>query len=224
MNVVRLLRPGFKWAACRALVGRYRCRGQFERGRFTRRDVIRILDHTWLTYARLSSDLPREPTLGSRLNVMLGCLTVSLYDALRSAGVDREYAVELVSDVCWKIYEQWGRLALWLARLSGRGPKERIRLMLRTFLRFPFNRPGYQYEVQETEAGVSTHFTRCPVADYMNSLDLGFLCQGTWCTLDYPLAELWGGRYGRTKTLSAGDRLCDMLWSSQRSPDLVKPG
>jgi hypothetical protein len=50
---------------------------------------------------------------------------------------------------------------------------------------------------------------RCPVADYLGQRDAADLCAGSWCNLDYALAEMWGGRLQRSSTLGAGAKCCD---------------
>ncbi|MBL6748913.1 MAG: L-2-amino-thiazoline-4-carboxylic acid hydrolase [Nevskia sp.] len=49
----------------------------------------------------------------------------------------------------------------------------------------------------------------CPIADYFESQGASDLCVGTWCNLDFALAEMWGGRLERHETLSAGCARCD---------------
>ncbi len=42
------------------------------------------------------------------------------------------------------------------------------------------------------------------------------LCVGTWCNLDYALAELWGGKLGRTTTLVEGYDRCNFHFKAVR--------
>jgi hypothetical protein len=44
---------------------------------------------------------------------------------------------------------------------------------------------------------------RCPVAEYLGSRGAADLCAGSWCNLDYALAEMWGGTLERSGTLVA---------------------
>ncbi len=50
---------------------------------------------------------------------------------------------------------------------------------------------------------------RCPVADYLGSRGAADLCAGSWCNLDYALAEMWGGTLERSGTLVGGASCCD---------------
>jgi hypothetical protein len=34
---------------------------------------------------------------------MLACLTLSMLQALTAEGIERDYAIELIGDACWKI-------------------------------------------------------------------------------------------------------------------------
>jgi hypothetical protein len=50
---------------------------------------------------------------------------------------------------------------------------------------------------------------RCPVADYLGQRDAADLCAGSWCNLDYALAEMWGARLKRSGTLVGSASCCD---------------
>ena len=50
---------------------------------------------------------------------------------------------------------------------------------------------------------------RCPVANYLGSRGAADRCAGSWCNLDYTLAEMWGLTLERTGTLVAGASCCD---------------
>jgi hypothetical protein len=123
-----VLKPWVRCAARSALVGRSRCHSYPPAGRFTRRDVDRLLDAAWTNYDHLSTQLPGEPTLGARQNVVLACLTLSMLQALVGEGIERDYAIELIGDACWKIYKQWGQIPRIVTRLTTRDPAKRMRI------------------------------------------------------------------------------------------------
>lgn len=50
---------------------------------------------------------------------------------------------------------------------------------------------------------------RCPVADYLGTHSAADLCAGSWCNLDYALAEMWGATPQRSGTLAGGAECCD---------------
>ena len=121
-----LLRPWVRWAARAAIVGRNRSRTDPGAGRFTRKDIDRLLGAAWANFDRLTPELPGEPTHGSRQNVVLACLTLSMLEALTADGVEREYAIELIGDTCCKVYAQWGQIPRVLTRLRTRDPAKRM--------------------------------------------------------------------------------------------------
>ncbi len=209
-----LFKPWARWAANAALVGRNRSRETPTRGRFTRNDVRRLLKATWEDFNHLSSELPDEPTVGSRLNVMLASLTLAMLNALTEEGISRDYAIDLISDACWKIYAQWGHLPQALSRAVTRDPAKRMRISVNAFLRFPFNRPGYCYHDVPEPEGRSLDMLRCPVADYLSAHDASDLTVGTWCNLDFQLARMWGGTLQRQGTLAGGAPKCDFRFRS----------
>jgi hypothetical protein len=216
-----LLKPVVGAAARRSLVGRLRSQAGSAGGRFSRSDVRRILARTWVLYEKRLPDLPREPTIGSRINVSLACLTVSVFHALLEEGVEREYAIELVGDATWVIYEKWALVPDRIARMRTRDPVRRMRICVDSFLRFPFNPPGYRIERHPDRRGAAFDVLRCPVAEYFAAHDASDLCVGTWCDLDYALAEAWGGHLDRGSTISRGAPCCDFRFhagGAQRKP------
>lgn len=209
LAAVRAGMPLVRGVARRALVGRNRSRSDPTAGRFTRAQISRIVNRGFERFERRVPDLPSEPTLGSRQNVLLAALTLSFLEALQADRVERGYAIELTGDVCWRFYEQWGQGTRAATRLITRDPVRRLRLSVNAFLTFPFGRPGYQFDDVPQVDGRSLNMQRCPVADYLGSRDAADLCAGSWCNLDYALAEMWGGTLERSGTLVAGASCCD---------------
>jgi L-2-amino-thiazoline-4-carboxylic acid hydrolase len=205
-----LANRSFRRASRRAIVGRERSLRSPERGRFTEADTERLLSASWRRYDALTADLPREPGIGPKMNVRLACATLAFYDQLLAEGCESEHAIELIGDAAWAIYQRWGVLARAIARLRSKDAAEQMRVAVDVFLRFPFSRPGYRYERFTTAQGaVAIDMHRCPVADYLAGHDARALCVGTWCNLDFALAELWGGRLERTETIASGCERCD---------------
>lgn len=93
-------------AGCQTIVGRSRSRSDPTAGRFTRPEVIRIVDAAFTRFEQHVPDLPSEPTTGSRQNVTLAALTLSFLEALEDDGIERGYAIELTGDTCWRFYRQ----------------------------------------------------------------------------------------------------------------------
>jgi ubiquinone biosynthesis protein len=88
-------------------------------------------------------------------------------------------------------------------------PTRRLRLSVNAFLTYPFGSPGYRFDDVPEEDGRSLKMVRCPVADYLGQRDAADLCAGSWCNLDYALAEMWGAHLERSGTLAGGASCCD---------------
>ena len=206
-------------AARRALVGRNRSRHEPEKGRFTAAEVNDLLDESWHTFDEGVPDVSREPTPGSRMNVRLAALTLAMFRSLAAAGIERDYAIELIGDTCWMVYRYWGYLGRFLARVfpSRQEPAKRVRNDGTWPLMFPFNSPGYVARYVPTKMGIGFDMVRCPVAEYFRAHSAGDVGTHTWCMLDYSIAEMVGNKLLRTRTLAAGDDRCDFRWWPARS-------
>jgi len=219
VTAVRAMKPVVRRVAGRAIAGRNRSRTDPTAGRFTRSQVSRIVNHGFARFDRRVPDLPSEPTLGSRQNVLLAALTLSFLEALEADEIERGYAIELTADVCWCFYRQWGQGTRAVTRLITRDPVRRLRLSVNAFLTFPFGRPGYRFNDVPEADGRSLDMQRCPVADYLGSHGAADLCAGSWCNLDYALAEMWGGTLERSTTLVTGGSCCDFRFRAPGNPD-----
>lgn len=212
-------KPAGRWAGRQVLLGRYIDRNAPERGRFTREEFERVLARTWDNYDELAprAHVERIETRGSRQNVLLGVFSLAIYRALLAEGVEQSYATELVADLAWKVYEKWIAVPRFVAQRKSDDPQEQMNLMLRMFLRFPFNRPGYDWQSRSKPGSMEIDFYRCPVRDYLASEGEEEFMRNTWCTLDFALAQAMteGGRYERPRTLSAGDGVCEMKWFAE---------
>jgi ubiquinone biosynthesis protein len=147
---------------------------------------------------------------------MLACLTLSMLQALTAEGIERDYAIELIGDACWKIYAQWAQIPRAVTRLLTRDPAKRMRISVEMFLRYPFNRPGYRYADVPEPAGRGLDMLRCPVAEYLAAHEASDLTLATWCNLDFPLARMWGGELERHGTLAGGAQRCDFRFRAGR--------
>lgn len=217
MNITLLklmYRPVTSQAARASLMGRNRDRHNPDKGRFTRAEVDNILKRVWLTYDQLAPLVPQETTLGNRMVMLLSCVTLACFRVLMAAGTERHYAIELIGDVAWKVFEKFGRLPMFVAGLLTRDPRERLRMSVNSFSRFPFTPPGYVEKRLPSSDGISMDMLRCPAAEYFRKQDASDLCIGTWCNLDYALAEMWGGWLERTETLAAGYARCDFRFKT----------
>lgn len=134
-----LLTPWTRRVARRVIIGGPRS-SEAADGRFMRSDVDRIVRTAWRTFADLSADLPRQPTVHSRLNVRLACL---ICRALIEQGVVRAYAIEITADLTWSFYREWGVLRRFVKRGDSLGNFDSLSVGDIVPLSFPFNPPGY---------------------------------------------------------------------------------
>jgi hypothetical protein len=214
-NLLKILyQPMVKRAAISGLVGRNRDRTQSSKGRFTQKDVKKILTQTWSRFDQLVPKVPKQKTLGNQMNLYLSCVTFSCFQILLEFDVERNYAIELISDVSWKVYEKWGVIPISIAQLWARNPRDRMRFAVKAFLQFPFSPPGYRLNRLPSDDGISFDMQRCVVAEYFQTQGTADLCVGTWCDLDFALAEMWGGWLERTKAIAAGSSLCDFRFKA----------
>ena len=219
LAMVRRGKPFARVAANRAIVGRSRSRTDPTVGRFTKGDVAGFVSDAFERFERQVPGLPGEPTIGARQNVMLAALTLSILEVLEEAGIERGYAIELTGDTCWRFYRHWGRITKAVTNLISRDPRRRLRLSVNAFLTYPFGRPGYRFDDVSEEDGRSLNMVRCPVADYLGQRGAADLCAGSWCNLDYALAEMWGARLERSSTLVAGASCCDFRFHALPATD-----
>ncbi len=217
MDTVKLIYESLtKRAARRALVGRVRTRVSPDKGRFVRADVTRLLDAAWQRYDDAVGSLPAQPTAGSTMNVRLACFTFSFFEELLAAGTERQYAIELVADATWQVYQVWIRLTSAAGHLA-HGKSTALAFAAKTdgdaegrvHLRFPFNAPGYRIETVASERGTAFDVVHCPVATYFRKHDAADLCVASWCNLDFALSEVTHQKLVRTKTLVEGADHCD---------------
>lgn len=211
-----VIKPVIGRAALRTMVGRNRCRDRPDQGRFSRAEVQLVHREAWRLVGQLASELPTESTRGARVNVLLACVSLAYLRALVAEGVERAYAIELLADAAWQIYKQWGRIPRVLARLVARDPVGRMRWRVGSFLRFPFNPPAYEFEQRPMPDGIAIDMHRCPVADYLRAQGAADLCVGSWCNMDYALAEMWGGWLERRGTLAGGEPRCDFRFKARQ--------
>lgn len=222
-----LLKRAFRRSIRSRVTGRWRNPGRPEEGRFTGADVDRIVKSAWQELDSLlpAARLERYPRQGTRLNAFLSVATLAVYRAVRRAGIEKGHAIGLVADAGWSVYHHMIRIPRFPARLLRRTPQGRIDFVIRAFLRFPFAPPadsgaaGYRVEAWKDEAGMHTHWTRCPPLEVFRELggaDELDAFRGTWCAFDYPAAEAMaaGGLFIRPHVLSRGDTVCDMTWTT----------
>ena len=178
--------------------------------------VEQILKETWHEYERLEVDLPSQKTLGATFTIHLACFTVALYNNLLKSVKTKEEAIDLIYQIGWKIYTRMGEMPMLIAGIFSDNPHKRMELATQVFRMFPFTAPDYGWENVEAEKNtVAFNCTRCQVAEYFKKFNIGDVCYNTWCKLDYPLAEQWGGKLERKGSIANGQKICDFRWKTE---------
>lgn len=179
-----------------------------------------ILSESWAAYDVLEADLPLQANTGAILTTHLAALTLALHRTLVSHGRTPAQSHALIHAIGWDIYDRMADPPWELARTITGDPAKRLRIATDMFRRFPFGPPGYGW--RDVEAGkdiVAFDCTKCPVAAFFADHDDSELCTATWCALDFPVAEKWGGRLVRPKTIAGGHDHCDFRWHVGQGPD-----
>ena len=214
-------KPLVRRAAHQILEGRFLDLEEPNKGRWLDSDVRAYLSKTWARCDSLISvaGLEKLPTYGNRHNVFLAVVTTAAYQVMFERGVSSRYAIQLVGDLCWKIYALMLRAVSIPYRITTRDPGRRMEKILRALLFFPFNAPGapgYEVKVWTDGNDTYTYWTHCPPQTFVRRLievngDHGELdaFYNSWCLYDWPGADVLAndsqhGHYSRLHTLSRG--------------------
>ncbi|MGB7288239.1 MAG: AarF/UbiB family protein, partial [Salaquimonas sp.] len=185
---------------------------QFARLHF-KEETDEIITEAWSIYAELERDVPLAQNTGAILTTHLAALTLALHRTLMQRGWSETESQKQIYKLGWDIYQRMAELPIELAKTITSSPEKRMRIATDAFRRFPFGTPAYAWRDVATDADiVGFDCTKCPVAEFFSNHDASDLCTATWCELDFPLAEKWGGRLERSKTIAGGHDHCDFRW------------
>jgi ubiquinone biosynthesis protein len=181
-----------------------------------------LLSEVWERYYELEPSIAIEPSLGAVFTTHLAAATLALHEALLQHGISEAESHRLIYDIGWRIYVQMGEPPLLLASAFTRDPHKRLKLATDLFRAFPFGAPSYEWQdILSADDTVAFDCTKCPVAEFFGHHQASELCVQTWCRLDFPLAEKWGGQLLRTGTIASGAARCDFRWKPQDRVDLA---
>jgi hypothetical protein len=208
-----------KKAVVQVLTPRCRRDGEPEYGRFTPKDIERIIRQAKSHLAALLPYFKDLPNIGNYTMAYAAMVDLAYYRALLGEKVDPGYATNLIGDINWQFVVNtsgYYRLKRRLIAVKTRNPEERMGMFLGDMLKFPYGEPGYEAELFEEGNGYRMNFYSCPLYDFYKQFgdeELA-LFRRVFCTHDYAAAErlVEGGRYRREHTLSDGDGVCDMRW------------
>jgi ubiquinone biosynthesis protein len=177
--------------------------------------VQTILDETWARYRDIEQQIPVLTQLGPTINVRLAGATLAMYETLLSAGHSNVEALAIFKRISWAIYDKMGDLPMIAATALTSDPHNRMKLATQMFRTFPFSSPDYlMVDIPSAGNVVGFDVLTCPVAEFFRSHGREELCRETWCELDFPLAEKWGGELERTTTIAEGADRCDFRWKT----------
>jgi ubiquinone biosynthesis protein len=183
--------------------------------------VSDVLKQVWERYYEIEPSIAIQPTLGGVFTTHLAAATLAMHEILLRHGISAPESYRLIYDIGWKIYMQMGETPLLLASAFTRDPHKRLKLATDVFRAFPFSTPSYEWrDVHSSDGAIAFDCTKCPVAEFFGSHKSSELCVQTFCRLDFPLAEKWGGQLQRTGTIASGATQCDFRWKP-RDPAAV---
>jgi len=136
-----------------------------------------------------------------------------MHETLLRHGVAAAESHRLIYDIAWSVYQQMGEPPLLIGAAFTRDPRKRLKLATDMFRNFPFGSPSYEWrDVPGLDGAIAFDCVKCPVAEFFASQNASELCVQTFCRLDFPLAETWGGKLTRTGTIASGAERCDFRW------------
>jgi len=175
-----------------------------------------LLKEAWDRYYELEPSIAIQRTRGAVFTTHLAAATLALHEVLLRHGTSAADSHRLIYDIGWRIYVQMGEIPLLVASAVTRDPHKRLKLATDLFRTFPFGAPSYQWrDVMSADGSIAFDCTKCPVAEFFGKHDASELCVKTFCQLDFPLAEKWGGQLFRTGTIASGAAICDFRWKPQ---------
>ncbi len=172
-----------------------------------------LMKQTWERYYEIEPTVAIQPTLGAVFTTHAAALILALHETLLRHGIAAAESHRLIHDIGWSVYRQMAEPPLLIASAFTRDPRKRLELATDLFRGFPFGSPSYQWrDVASPDGAIAFDCLKCPVAEFFASRDASELCVQTFCRLDFPLAQTWGGRLERSGTIASGAELCDFRW------------
>ena len=187
--------------------------------------VSDLMKQAWDRYYELEPSVAVQPTLGAVFTTHAAVLILAMHETLLRHGVAAAESYRLIYDIGWSVYRQMGEPPLLIAGAFTRDPRKRLKLATDMFRNFPFGSPSYEWrDVPSSDGAIAFDCVKCPVAEFFASQNASELCVQTFCRLDFPLAETWGGQLERNGTIASGAERCDFRWYPLEPPSLRTPG
>lgn len=180
---------------------------------FVDENVETIMLNTIKEFREKEAKLPKQKSFGGTITIHFSCYSVAIYNSLLNTGKTKEEATDILYDICWDIYMKMGEISMLIAGIFSTDSHKKLELATQVFRIFPFSSPDYGWiDVEAEKNTVAFDCTQCQVAEYFKKFDLGDICYNTWCKLDFPLAEKWGGELERKGSIAIGEKVCDFRW------------
>jgi len=187
--------------------------------------VSDIMKQTWDRYYEIEPSVAIQPTLGAVFTTHAAALVLAMHETLVRHGIGADESHRLIYDIAWNVYQQMGEPPLLIGEAFTRDPRKRLKLATDMFRSFPFGSPSYEWrDVPSADGAVAFDCVKCPVAEFFASRDASELCVQTFCRLDFPLAQSWGGQLQRNGTIASGAEHCDFRWYPGQLSDSPPPG
>ncbi|NHJ01786.1 MAG: hypothetical protein EAX86_06555 [Candidatus Heimdallarchaeota archaeon] len=210
-----------KKAITQVLIPRCRRDGVPEYGRFTYKDIERIIFQTESNIRELMSYFKNLDNIGNYMMQYAGLIYLAIYRALKDENIDSTYAMNLIGDIQWQyrmnsngLFPILDPLRLKLAKFRAKSPIDFLGKRLEDALKYPYTEPGYKAKLYKDKDVYCMNLYSCTVFDFYKQFGQEeiTLFRRTWCTYDFAVAEylVEGGKYEREHTLSDGDEVCDM--------------
>lgn len=169
-------------------------------------------------YPQVAAQIPAT-RFGARDLLRTSAYVIALDRALEHAGLDRDRARELIADVVYQSIMPARAALVRLARLRYGEDLDGARKGIELSRRLYYTPPDWVMEDVEFRDGLGFDVTRCVVAEFFQSYELGDLCDAAICAQDIRSAEHHGVVLERSATLAAGGDRCDFRYRFGRSEE-----
>jgi hypothetical protein len=191
------------------------------KGSFSREQADALISGMWEHYDELTPCLPAGISPTGKFLMKLSSVDYALYNSLVDNGAEKDDARKIILDVNWSVLgggTLLGKALILfqykLSRLVSRDPARRLEWCLMPLWRFVFTIPPWEKHNLPIDHGVfAVDVTRCPFAEYFESIGQPDFGAETICAVDNKLAELWGFELKRSGLLMTGASRCDFRFT-----------
>ena len=132
----------------------------------------------------------------------------ALYRAVQEHGLTQEQASRLIEEINWEMFGAGTANVFLLARLRSANLQTRVQFVLDLIFAVLFTKP-FRKQVVPSDSGIAFDVTVCPVAAYFQQQGVPELTRFAACNLDHRMAQNWGIKLERTRTIAEGSSYCD---------------